>query len=147
MTACKWDDDDFLQSLRDGCPDDETWQQEFLCQPGDDESAFLSYDLIAGCQYSPRRRLGNVASRPQCPPRPLSPLMPPSSSILHPPSSLYLGVDIGRFHDLTVIWIVEKSGHVLYTRKIICLRKADLRGPGSHALSPFGPPQHAPLLH
>jgi phage FluMu gp28-like protein len=32
-----WSDDDFLQSLRDGCPDEETWQQEFLCQPGDDK--------------------------------------------------------------------------------------------------------------
>jgi phage FluMu gp28-like protein len=35
----KWSDDDFLQSLRNGCPDQETWLQEFLCQPGDDEAA------------------------------------------------------------------------------------------------------------
>jgi len=31
-------------------------------------------------------------------------------------------VDIGRFHDLTVLWIVEKSGPILYTRKIISLQ-------------------------
>jgi phage FluMu gp28-like protein len=41
-----------------------------------------------------------------------------------PPSGpLYLGVDIGRFRDLTVIWIVEKLDAMLYTRKIICLEK------------------------
>jgi phage FluMu gp28-like protein len=36
---------------------------------------------------------------------------------------LYIGVDIGRLRDLTVIWILEKSGPVLHTRKIICLEK------------------------
>jgi phage FluMu gp28-like protein len=120
-----WSDDDFLQSLRDGCPDEETWQQEFLCQPGDDDSAFLSYDLIATCLYKPgepwemsipslpsTQSTSSTQSTTPCP-----------SSILHPPSSLYVGVDIGRFRDLTVIWVAEKSSHTFFTRKIICLEK------------------------
>ena len=155
----KWSDDDFLQSLRDGCPDEETWQQEFLCQPGDDESAFLSYDLIASCQYPPAEKWEMFGVPPSgglphatfgVPPSGGLPHatfgVPPSGGLPHatfgvPPSGgpfrlkaelqtpvkitgpLYIGVDIGRFRDLTVIWIMEKLGHILHTRKIICLEK------------------------
>jgi len=113
----KWSADDFLQSLRDGCPDDETWQQEFLCQPGDDESAFLSYDLIASCQYLPAEKW-ELAWGAHAPPRVVD-----GAPAVNPSGPLYVGVDIGRFRDLTVIWILEKSGPVLCTRKIICLEK------------------------
>ena len=105
----QWTDDDFLQSLRQGCPDEESWQQEFMCQPGDDDSAFLSYDLIASCQYKPGE--------------PWEWSFNPQSAFYNPQSSLYLGVDIGRFHDLTVIWVLEKNALNLLTRKIICLEK------------------------
>jgi phage FluMu gp28-like protein len=110
----QWSDDDFLQSLRDGCPDDETWQQEFLCQPGDDESAFLSYDLIASCQYLPGEKweMGSAGDPPAA-----------SRDSREASGSLYIGVDIGRLHDLTVIWVAEKSSRALCTRKIICLEK------------------------
>ena len=123
----KWSDEDFLQSLRDGCPDEETWQQEFLCQPGEDESAFLSYDLIASCQYHPGEKwemegLSTGANRDNREsasfPSPLPLLSPVITS-----GPLYIGVDIGRLHDLTVIWVAEKSGASLCTRKIICLEK------------------------
>jgi phage FluMu gp28-like protein len=104
-----WSNDDFLQSLRDGCPDQETWQQEFLCQPGDDQAAFLSYDLIASCLYPPGEAWEWSFN--------------PQSAIRNPQSSFFIGVDIGRFRDLTVIWVAEKLGDVLNTRKIICLEK------------------------
>ena len=35
---------------------------------------------------------------------------------------LYAGVDIGRKKDLTVLWVLEQLGDVLYTRHIECLR-------------------------
>jgi phage FluMu gp28-like protein len=121
----KWSDDEFLQSLRDGCPDEETWQQEFLCQPGDDASAFLSYDVIATCHYKPGEKweMEGLSTGPnrenrETSPSPLPPLSPVKIS-----GPLYIGVDIGRFHDLTVIWVVERLGTVHYTRKIICLEK------------------------
>src|ERR1017187_8992839 len=46
----QWADDDFLQAMRNECADEETWLQEFMFVPGDDNAAFLSYDLIAGCE-------------------------------------------------------------------------------------------------
>jgi phage FluMu gp28-like protein len=68
--------------------------------PGDDNAAFLSYDLIAGCEY---------------------PSGEPWEMDLKDAKDLYIGVDIGRTHDLTVIWVLEAVGDVRYTRAVICL--------------------------
>lgn len=45
------DDAAYFDYIRAGCADEESFQQEYMCQPADDQSAFLSYDLIAGCEY------------------------------------------------------------------------------------------------
>ena len=34
----------------------------------------------------------------------------------------YVGIDIGRKHDLTVAWTLEKVGDVLWTREVLVLR-------------------------
>jgi phage FluMu gp28-like protein len=39
-------------------------------------------------------------------------------------SPLFAGVDIGREHDLTVIWVVERVEDVCFTRQVVCLEKA-----------------------
>jgi len=107
----KWSDEDFLQSLRNECADEETWQQEFLCVPGDDNAAFLSYDLIAGCEYS-------AIESGQCwvGSGPASQL-----PLAGEEAALFIGVDVGRVHDLTVIWVLEQLGDVRYTRAVLCL--------------------------
>lgn len=81
--------DDFLQFTRNSCPDEETWQQEYLCQPADDHSAFLPTNLIAGCHYA----AGENWQR--------SPAELPAHALLT------LGVDIGRTHDLTAFALLE----------------------------------------
>lgn len=101
----KWTDDDFLRHMRNECADEETWLQEFMCIPGDDNAAFLPYDLIASCEYKPEEAWEYLDRE----------------KIL---GDLFVGVDIGRDHDLTVIWALEKLGSVFYTRKLICLQKA-----------------------
>ena len=49
-----------------------------------------------------------------------------SSFSLHPSSltkgRLFAGLDIGRKKDLTVLWVLELLGDVLYTRKVITLK-------------------------
>ena len=35
---------------------------------------------------------------------------------------LYIGVDVGRRHDLTVIWVLEKLGGYYFTRRVIELK-------------------------
>ncbi len=37
---------------------------------------------------------------------------------------LCIGVDVGREHDLTVIWVVERVEDVCFTRRVVCLEKA-----------------------
>lgn len=96
-------EDEYLQSVRDGCADEETWLQEYCCVPADDSSAFLNYDLIMAAEYGADE---NWQSDPAT-----------------AAGQIYIGVDIGREHDLTVIWVVEKLGDVFYTRAVIELEK------------------------
>lgn len=99
------DEADYFDFVRAGCADEESFQQEYMCQPADDDVAFLEYDLIASAEYA-----SDVDWR-QC-----------------ENGQLYAGVDIGRKHDLTVLWIVERLGDVLYTRHVERLqnmRKSD----------------------
>jgi len=45
------DEADYYNFIRAGCADEESFLQEFCCVPADDNTAFLPYDLIAGCEY------------------------------------------------------------------------------------------------
>ena len=96
------DTGDYYNFIKQSCPDEETFQEEYLCQPSDDQSAFLSHDLIAGCE----RQL-DVSGIPA--------MDDPSVG------NLYLGVDVGRTRDLTVFWLLEEVGDVLHTRSLITL--------------------------
>jgi len=40
----------FLKRIRAECIDDEQWQQEYCCVPGDDAAAFISYEMIMACE-------------------------------------------------------------------------------------------------
>lgn len=101
------DEADYFDLIRNGCADEESFQEEFCCVPSDDASAFLSYDLITGCQYpagyawemetEKAERLGRLGE-------------------------FYLGVDIGRVKDLTVIWVMARIGDVLHTVAVITMR-------------------------
>ena len=93
------DEPEYFDYIRSQAPDEETFQQEYMCRPTDDEAAFLSYELIASCQYAPGENWQAISDRPR----------------------LFAGVDIGRTRDLTVLWVVEALGDVLYTRHLECL--------------------------
>jgi len=93
--------DEYLQFLKDECADEETWMQEYMCVPGDDDTAFLTYELIAGCEYQPAENW--------------------QTDLADAKDPLYVGVDVGRMRDLTVIWVAEKRGDVNWTRRVITL--------------------------
>lgn len=110
-------EDEWLQTQRDECPDEETWQQEYMCQPADDSTAFLSYDLLATCllRGADNLRVTTEETRDQAGRkgkiRRLQTLTIEQIAAL--PFDLYIGVDIGRLHDLTTLWIAAKIGDVL----------------------------------
>jgi phage FluMu gp28-like protein len=93
------DEAEYFDFTKRGCADEESFLQEYMCQPADDDAAFLEYDLIASCEYA---RGVDWRARET--------------------GYLYSGVDIGRKKDLTVLWVVEALGDVAYTRHIECLR-------------------------
>jgi phage FluMu gp28-like protein len=82
----KLDRAQWLADQRAGCIDEEQWLQEYCCVPADDAAAFLPYDLIAGCEYG-----AGVAWE---------------TALDDCKNPLYLGVDVGREHDLTVLWLI-----------------------------------------
>ena len=89
----------YFDFIRSGCADEESFQQEYMCNPADDDVAFLEYDLIAGAEYATGM---DWQQREQ--------------------GHLFVGIDIGRKHDLTVIWVLEKLGDTYYTRHVETLR-------------------------
>jgi phage FluMu gp28-like protein len=94
----------YFDYLRHKSPDEESFLQEYMCVPCDERSAFLSYDLISGCEYQTGEKW-EEASNPTDP-------------------ELYIGVDVGRDRDFTVIHVLEKAGSVYYTRAVEVLEKA-----------------------
>lgn len=90
---------EYFDWVKSGCADEESFLQEYMCQPADDDAAFLEYDLIAACEYPSDFDWTAIEGR-----------------------QLYAGIDIGRKKDLTVLWVVEKLGDVLYTRHIEALQ-------------------------
>lgn len=88
-----------IEELREGCDSEDDWLQEYCCTFIDEASAFLTFELIAGCESE------DEAS-----------IVLPDGFV--PQGDLYLGLDIGRKKDLSVIWLYEKLGDVFYTRAV-----------------------------
>lgn len=103
------DEAQYFDFVRSGCADEESFQQEYMCHPADDASAFLEYDLIAGCEFG-----ANEYAEIDLPDR--------AEGAPDQARRLFAGLDVGRKKDLTVLWILELLGDTLYTRKIIVLK-------------------------
>ena len=104
-----------LDLLRSGCDDEETWLQEYCCQFLSDAQNYISIELISSCVHEEAttewvgvtRGAAHGESRPR----------PCESG-----HELYLGVDIGRKRDLTIAWLFEKVGGVLWSRRLLTLK-------------------------
>jgi phage FluMu gp28-like protein len=87
------------QELKEGLDDEEAWQQEYMCEFLDELSAFLSHDLITACEYDPD---------------------------IHPVpegGDLYLGMDIGRKKDLSVLFSGLAVADTVYSQEVKALVK------------------------
>ena len=120
------DEDQYFDWVRASCPDEEYFLQEYMCQPSNDETAFIPWELLDKCHVDGHaeneahvrieaKKLGEkgitfwVANDA------------PGAG------NRYLGVDIGRHHDLTVMWEGEETGGVLFTRKVAFLNRVPFR--------------------
>ena len=102
---------DIYQAVAEGCPqnidelkagiiDPDVWAQEFECQFIDAATSLLTYDLIGNCTDA-------LASGNE-----------PVLSALASLQNLSLGMDVARSGHLSVIWLLERVGDVLWTRAI-----------------------------
>lgn len=103
---------DIYRAVRDGLPldipsfraamnDEDGWAQEYELKWLDEASAWLSFDLINGCE-------ADAAGRPD----------------LYAGGPCFVGVDIAARNDLFVVWVLEAVGDVLWTREIVARRRA-----------------------
>jgi phage FluMu gp28-like protein len=102
-----------IDLLRSGCDDEETWLQEYGCQFLSDAQNYIPIELISTCVHEEAttewtghgtRDTGHGAT--------------PG----HVARELYMGVDIGRKRDLTIAWLFEKVGDVLWSRQLLVMK-------------------------
>ncbi len=91
----------WIAEARDGAGDEETWQQEYMCVPVDEATAWLTWDLITSGEHKD-------AGKPE----------------LYQGGECFVGMDIARRRHLTIIWVDEKVGDVLVTREVVRMRNA-----------------------
>jgi phage FluMu gp28-like protein len=95
----------YFDFVKSGCADAESFEQEYMCNPADDDVAFLEYGLITASEYAAGADWQQIGT-----------------------GRLFAGIDIGRKKDLTVLWVFEQLGDVLYTRHVEAMqnmRKSD----------------------
>ena len=86
-----------LEELKAGVDDPDIWAQEYMCEFIDNTSVLLPYDMIGKCESESIKDDGA--------------------------SPLYIGMDIGRSKDLSVIVTAVKLGDVLAVIDVTELRK------------------------
>lgn len=99
---------DFVDDIRASCPDEASFREEYLCEPSAEGSALLGYSAIGGCEVANLQLHdiealadGVVARLPHATTGPL-----------------FAGFDVGRKHDRSVLWVLERVGDVLWTRAV-----------------------------
>jgi phage FluMu gp28-like protein len=103
---------DIYEAVKQGCPHDiailkaaiddpDLWAQEYEVQFLDEATAFITYDMINEVEH-------DKAGLPE----------------LFAGGQIFVGMDIGRRRDLTVLWVNELVGDVVWTREITTMLRA-----------------------
>lgn len=92
---------EWLEQKRRNCRTEEAWLQEYCCEPIDESSAFLTLEMLLACE------------------RPETEIILPTAAIRN---NIYIGFDVARRKDLSVIYIAELLGETLITRNIVVLK-------------------------
>ncbi|MBO7521388.1 MAG: terminase family protein [Opitutales bacterium] len=99
--VAQMDEAQYFDYIKNSCADEESFMQEYMCEPFDDNSSFLKYEFLQRCAYAENENWQKQRG-----------------------GALYLGVDVGRCKDLTVFWLLEKLGDTLYTRGVNTMQDA-----------------------
>ena len=91
---------EWLDNEHAACADEATWQQEYCCLPTDENSAFLTYEMLFAVE------------RPDL-----------ENDLADVEGELFLGFDIARRRHGSIVYVFEKIGHLLFERKKLVLDK------------------------
>lgn len=94
-------------TLRALLADELAWQQEYLVQFIDAATTYFPAALLAAAEDAQATTVPPPDWQPQGP--------------------LYIGVDVGRVHDLTVVWVLEAVDETLWTRAVLEWRQEPYR--------------------
>nr|MDA8087915.1 terminase family protein [Nitrospiraceae bacterium] len=108
-----------IEAMRGGIADPDAWAQEYECRFIDEATAFITYEMIQACEDENATKEFFTLSQP-------SPLKGEGSNPASPPlgggdkgeGEFYLGMDIARKGDLTILWLWQKVGDVFWTRMV-----------------------------
>lgn len=90
----------WIDAERESCGDEDTWQQEYMCNPIDEASAWLPWELIVGCESAD-------AGEP----------------LKYEGGTCFMGWDVARTQDKSVQWVDELVGDVMITRAVKIMRR------------------------
>lgn len=90
----------WIDAERESCGDEDTWQQEYMCNPTDEASAWLPWELITANEHE-------SAGKPE----------------LFLGQDAFLGWDVARRQDKSILWVVEQILGVWITREVVRMRR------------------------
>lgn len=91
----------YFDYVKDQCADEESFLQEYMCEPADESSVFITSDLYDGVTYGLSENWQKPLS--EC-------------------GDLYVGIDVGHKHDRTTCWVWEKVGNIYFQRLLKVLQ-------------------------
>lgn len=92
----------WIEAEHESVGDEDAWQQEYMCTPVDEASAWLPWELIVACESPDAGRIEKLDPRGEC----------------------FIGWDVARTGDKSVIWTVQREGDVFWTRDVKVMRRA-----------------------
>jgi len=120
-----------VEALKKAFGDDEGWAQEYDVEFIDEATAFLTYELIATVEsdevemvpdwirpvIADAEEAYKIYKKTKVAP-------PPMKNYPEIDGEIFLGFDVARRRDLSVIWVDEYKNNIAWTRAVIELKKA-----------------------
>lgn len=116
----------WIDEERESVGDEETWQQEYMCNPVDESTAFLSYDLIRSCErdvFLSDTKTGTHKGKKWT----VTTLTAPGFTIDMEAEDLFIGYDVGRKKDLSVLWMSKRRAKALDAVRIVVMEKTPFK--------------------
>ncbi|MCT4638937.1 MAG: terminase family protein [Bacteroidales bacterium] len=88
---------EYIDTVKEEVADDTIWDQQFMCEAADESETFIPYALL---EANASTELLAFCDLKDC-------------------KTLYAGLDIGRFKNLSLLWVIEQVSSVHYITRFI----------------------------